>query len=79
MKSGKCPKCRSTNVHDGSVVPHKKGASSQYALKISAFYAVALDRYVCAGCGYVESYVTDRSDLERISQEWPRVGSEKRS
>ena len=76
MKSGVCPKCKSPNVHDGSAVPLKKGASSQYALKVSVASAAALDRYVCVDCGYVESYVADTSMLERISHEWPRVRTE---
>jgi predicted nucleic-acid-binding Zn-ribbon protein len=73
MKSGVCPKCKSQNVHDGSTVPFKRGASSQYAIKISFASAATLDRYVCVDCGYVEGYVNDRPKLERISKEWPRV------
>ena len=73
MKNGFCPKCKSTNVHEGSNVHWKKGAQSQYALKITAASSVALDYYACTDCGYVESYVGSSSDLERISKKWPRV------
>ncbi len=77
MKSGVCPKCKSANVYDGSGVPWKKGASSQYAIKVSAASAAALDRYVCVDCGYVEGYVGSSSKLETISKEWPKVQSGK--
>lgn len=76
MKNGVCPKCKSTNVHEGSNVPWKKGAQSQYAIKISAASSVALDYYVCTDCGHVESYVGSSSDLEIISKKWPRVSPE---
>ncbi len=73
MKSGKCPKCDSSKIYSGAEVPWKKGASSQYALKVSAASSTALDRYVCVDCGYVESYVGDRHALEAIAGKWPRV------
>ncbi len=75
MKSGVCPKCKSANVYDGSGVPFTKGASSQYAIKVSAASAAALDRYVCVDCGYVEGYVASTSKLKTISETWPRVQS----
>ena len=77
MKSGVCPKSKSANVYDRSTVPFKKGASSQYAIKISTASAAALDRYVCADCGYVEGYVGNSAKLERIANEWPRVQPDK--
>lgn len=73
MKSGVCPKCKSTNVFDGSGIPFKKGSYAQYAIKISAAFAAALDRYVCVDCGYVESYVAHASKLKTIAETWPRV------
>ncbi len=76
MKSGVCPKCKSPNVHEGSNVPWKKGAQSQYALKISAASSVALDYYVCVDCGCIESYVASNSDMDAISKKWPRVSPE---
>lgn len=75
MKRGVCPKCNSTNVYDGSQLPFKKGSYSQYAIKISAAFAAALNRYVCVDCGYVESYVASPTKLKRISETWPRVDS----
>lgn len=76
MKSGICPKCKSTNVYNGSEVPFKRGAYAQYAIKVSAAFAAALDYYVCTDCGYVEGYVCRRSKLEKISKEWPKVQTE---
>lgn len=72
-KSGVCPECRSNRVRDGSHIPFKKGSYAQYAIKVSAAFAAALDRYVCVDCGYVESYVADAAKLERIAENWPGV------
>ncbi len=79
MRSGVCPKCKSTNVHDGSQILWKKGAQAQYAIKVSAASAAALDRYVCVDCGYVEGYVASTSKLKTISETWPRVQSKRRT
>jgi predicted nucleic-acid-binding Zn-ribbon protein len=75
MKRGRCPKCNSTNVRDGSGIPYKKGLYAQYAIKVSFASAAALDYYVCADCGYVEGYVSSKAKLETISEQWPRVRS----
>ena len=33
----------------------------------------ALDNYVCCQCGYVESYINNPKDLEKISELWEKV------
>lgn len=30
-----------------------------------------VDRFVCVGCGYTESFVADPRMLERIERKWP--------
>jgi len=32
-----------------------------------------LDNYVCADCGYVESYIADAEKLDYITQHWPKA------
>ena len=36
----------------------------------------ALDNYVCAECGYLESYVNDPKKLAEISRKWERLEKE---
>jgi hypothetical protein len=35
-----------------------------------------LDAYVCANCGYVENYLSDKEKLCQIAEKWPRVDEE---
>ncbi len=70
MKSGKCPKCGSTNVHKG----RKPGTwtSDKVMVPIGGpFDANAKVRqYVCIGCGYVETYVSVPKELEKLRNKW---------
>jgi len=72
MKSGKYPKCNSSNVY-----------FKEYALD-----AVNLDRkwvehvsYICTDCGYFETYITNKDALGRIVAraeklgDWMKAGS----
>ena len=75
MKSGRCPKCGSTEVHAGTRVSAKGGVYGSNSIPIGAlgFSYAALDNYVCATCGYVESYIADEDKLRKIALKWPRV------
>jgi hypothetical protein len=42
-------------------------------LSISGLRSALLDNYVCAACGYVESYVARRDHLNSIAEKWPKV------
>lgn len=69
MKSGRCPKCSSTNVF------FRDGAGDRGALIVAFFSFARLRDYVCVDCGYVESYVRDKAKLEIIKSRWNRFGS----
>ena len=73
MKSGTCPKCGGNEVHTGANVTFKRGAYGANSIPVSFWSVAPLDNYVCARCGYVESYVADPSKLRKIAQDWPRV------
>jgi hypothetical protein len=32
-----------------------------------------LDNYVCAACGYLESYISREEDIDGIRRKWPMV------
>ena len=74
MKKGKCPKCGSEGVYSGAHISPKNGPFGSNSIPVSFFSIAALDNYVCGECGYVESYVADRSKLEEIVQKWSKVG-----
>lgn len=73
MKEGKCPKCGSEQIYSGTNVSPKNGPFGSNSIPITLISLAALDNYVCADCGYLESYVADAAKLKEISNRWPRV------
>jgi len=59
--SGICPKCKSNNISEIQ--------SDLLGTRIStgAFSFASVSYYVCCQCGYVEEWITDKKDLEKIS------------
>lgn len=73
MKSGICPKCQSDSVYSGDGIPLKKGPFGSNAIPIGLTLLAAMDNYVCAQCGYVESYISEDTKLEAIAKKWRKV------
>lgn len=73
MKSGSCPKCGSSEVYAGTEVFPKSGPFTCNAIPVSITSMASLDNYVCAACGYVESYISQGEDIDRIRKKWPPV------
>ena len=73
MKSGMCPKCASESVYSGASIPLKKGPFGSNSIPISLTSVAALDNYVCAECGYIESYISDAERLSEIATKWVQV------
>ena len=73
VKSGVCPKCRSSQVYSGADIPLKKGPFGSNAIPVSMTSIAALDNYVCLECGYVESYIGETEKLKEIHRKWIRV------
>ncbi len=62
MKNGKtCPKCGGTEILRVEDRWDDRGIN----LKLSFYSEVRVARYVCCGCGYVESWV-DKHDLHEV-------------
>jgi predicted nucleic-acid-binding Zn-ribbon protein len=79
MKNGKCPKCGSDNIFAAKDLPLKSGPFGSNSIPISLTSLAALDNYVCADCGLVESYVADADKLTEIAKKWKPVNAEKES
>jgi predicted RNA-binding Zn-ribbon protein involved in translation (DUF1610 family) len=69
-KSGKCPKCGSSEIY--------RGRTSWYRtiLYFSVFrnFAGLMD-YCCAKCGFLESYCIDHLGREYIRKKWEKLTS----
>ena len=72
VKNGSCPKCAASDVYREADAP-AFGRPAFRHIPISAAVSVQVEHYVCGGCGYVETYVTNRADLRRIADAWFRV------
>ena len=71
MKDGQCPKCGSHEVH---VDRENNGYST--TLRTGGLSYARLDAYVCANCGYVENYLSDKEKLRQIAEKWALVDEE---
>ena len=67
MKNGKCPKCGSNEVYSTRAV----GARSDRALSLLS--SVSLAEYVCCGCGFVETYLNDLHDRDKVKERGAKV------
>ena len=74
MKSGKCPKCGSPNVHhemNGIYVPNTLGTFIRTA---DGNVGSRTHDYICADCGYIERYVADDRKLQDVAKVWEKAG-----
>ncbi len=70
MKTEICPKCNSMEVHDVTAV-----MNSLQMTYWGWLGSIAFKQYVCANCGYVEHYVNEQSDLDKIRNKCPKVAT----
>ena len=69
MKSGKCPKCQSTDVRVGP--PPGTGARREMnKFAVSFWKSIVPERHICMSCGYMEQYVADPADRAAIASKW---------
>ncbi len=76
MKRGKCVKCGSTNVRRGPKPNVWSGANGMIPLGSAWGTHVSVRHYVCADCGYAESYVVKDEDREKLRKKW-KLASER--
>jgi ribosomal protein S27AE len=76
MKSGICPKCGSSEIYSGASLPSYAKMGSYWAntIPVTLWTLAPLDNYICANCGFMESYVADPAKRAMIARKWPRVG-----
>lgn len=70
MKSGKCPKCASSDVRKSKISSAWSSDKGMVPLAGGFDSHAKVQHYVCVGCGYVERYVSDPKGLEKIRTKW---------
>lgn len=75
MKNGRCPKCKSSDIYSGANIKMKSGTYGCNTIPLGGAFGshVALDNYICAGCGYVESYISSEKGLQKVRERWERT------
>jgi predicted nucleic-acid-binding Zn-ribbon protein len=80
MDKGICPKCSASEVYRGLVSEGEGLTAGSYPLSIEMMTGKAqvtlwVETYICRSCGYLEFHVTNRSELEALSQAdgWVKV------
>lgn len=66
--TGVCPKCSSSDIR----VSRRKIPATQIPMGITLFGAVYTSWFLCAACGFVETWVEDPADLQRIREKLAR-------
>ena len=69
MKNGTCPKCNSSQVYFKPYALDKVTLDSK---------GVEYANYVCAECGYFETYITDQTALRKIPLRAEKIGDWKK-
>jgi predicted nucleic-acid-binding Zn-ribbon protein len=78
MKNGKCPKCNNSNVYK-CTRGIDWGSKSQWLevwigeTESRSNLWTGFDSYVCANCGYFETYITDDKAINEIKEKWKKV------
>ena len=71
MKNSRCcPKCRSRNIVRVPNDAHRYLSNSIYITKLVTVERVAVVRYVCCDCGYIEDWVENSNELNKIKKEF---------
>jgi predicted nucleic-acid-binding Zn-ribbon protein len=66
-QKNKCAKCSSSDLLR---VPSIPGEPPSIVVGERAMHKVAVAKFVCADCGYIEEWVEDISDLEKLRREY---------
>lgn len=73
MNKGLCPRCSSKNVYRRSFTFWSASFADMMLIKFGR--RAYPDRYVCVDCGFMETYLNDRTARATIAQTWTRVAS----
>ena len=65
--TGVCPKCTSSDLR----IMRRKVWATMIPLRNTIFGAVYTSWFICASCGFVESWVESAQDLEKIREKLP--------
>lgn len=70
MKNTKCcPKCHSKDIVRVPDNAHRYLSHSIVITRAITVDRIPVVRYVCCGCGYIESWVENSTDIDKLKKE----------
>lgn len=66
--TGICPKCGAARVIRIPDSGRYANGNNIYTTKMTLFGKVPVIRYVCGACGYVEDWVENKAELEKLEK-----------
>jgi ribosomal protein S27AE len=66
-QKNKCAKCSSPEL---LFIPSMPGEEPRIAVGERGMQMVAVSKFVCGNCGYIEEWVRDAQDLEKLRKEY---------
>lgn len=71
VKNSKCcPKCSSHNIVRVPDDAHRYLANSLCITKVVTVERIPVVRYVCCDCGYVENWIENKHEMDKIKHAW---------
>jgi predicted nucleic-acid-binding Zn-ribbon protein len=78
MKSGKCPKCGSSEIYfSDEIITEQTGKAIFIKHGMFVNTVAKLENYACGQCNYVESYIGDEESMENIRRNWQPLNPRK--
>ncbi len=62
--TGRCPKCASNEIR----VSRRRTWATMIQLNRTVFGAVYTSWFICTSCGFVETWVENKSDLDKVRE-----------
>jgi predicted nucleic-acid-binding Zn-ribbon protein len=76
MLSGVCPKCHQDTIHvkerGVQIGDTERGLYVRTKMMVSP---CTFRTYICASCGYLETYIADQAKLVEVASAWEKVAS----
>ncbi len=71
MKSGPCPKCGSKEIY---LAPYRiKLTHGRHSMQLGIFDFAKIEEYICAECGFIESYLAGEEDMRKVIRKCEKV------
>lgn len=65
-----CPKCNSKDIIRIQGDIGQYGSGNNIAVGFTTFSAIKVTRYLCGNCGYLEEWIDNEQDVEKLKEKY---------